>query len=129
MNSRGLEQPSGFLEILARLGRDVPGAAAAIFCDAEGESIEFWGTLDPYDIKLTGAYASILLSLFEGTAGGAGSPPEVTVTCRELTLIVRGIERYRLVLLLRGRSWSPGLDDALDAAAARFAVEAGLAVG
>jgi len=122
-----IERPSGFLDILERLAGQIPGAEAAVFCDAEGESIEFWGRLDPYDIKVAGAYSSIILHLFEAAAGRGGPAVEVTVTCSDLTLLVRKIGHYRLVLLLRGRSWSPGLDAALDAAAARFALEAGLA--
>ena len=44
--------PTVFAAALRRLVRAVPGALAASFCDLEGECIDYWGDLDPFEIKV-----------------------------------------------------------------------------
>ena len=51
-----------FNYLLTNLLVDVPHAVGAIFVDEEGEAVE-WVTRhnDPYDLKIEGAYHSILV--------------------------------------------------------------------
>ena len=51
--------------ILANLLADVPKAEAVVFLDNEGETIEnLTSQINPYDIKVIGAYQGIYLSSF-----------------------------------------------------------------
>ncbi|MFH1438465.1 MAG: roadblock/LC7 domain-containing protein [Pseudomonadota bacterium] len=118
------EDKSTFFTILETLVSDVPGAIASMFCDEEGESIEYCGSLDTYDIKIAGAYSAIIIRQLKT----AHSPDTnfVEVTCHQRTLFVQQIEHYFLVLILERRSFSGNLEDAIEKAVAKFTEEAGL---
>ena len=115
---------STFYHILETLINDVPGAIASMFCDEEGESIEFCGSMDTYDIKISGAYSAIILRQLKTPH----SPHTnfVEVTCHKRTLFVQQVEHYFLVLILERRSFSANLEEAIEKAVAKFAEEAGL---
>ena len=118
------ESRSSFYAILETLVSDVPGAIASIFCDEGGESIDFCGSLDTYDIKIAGAYCAIIIHQLKTPH----SPDTnfVEVTCHKRTLFVQQIERYFLVLILERRSFSANLEDSIEKAIRKFAEEAGL---
>ncbi|MCC6807130.1 MAG: hypothetical protein IT381_06880 [Deltaproteobacteria bacterium] len=50
-----------YREILERFKRMVPSIRAIIFCDHEGEAIEFVSEFDSYHTQLFGAYQSELM--------------------------------------------------------------------
>ena len=118
------EDKSNFSVILETLVSDVPGAIASMFCDEEGESIEYCGSMDTYDIKIAGAYSAIIIRQLK--TEHSPNTNFVEVTCHKRTLFVQQIERYFLVLILERRSFSANLEDAIEKAAAKFAEEAGL---
>jgi len=118
------EQKTGFYPILETLIREVQGARAAIFSDGEGESIEFCGDMDPYDIKVIGAYAAIILDQLSGRPDRA--PELLVISCRRLTLCLRRVETYTLTLVLRRRTFAAGMDDAIERAVRKFIMEAGI---
>ncbi len=57
-----------FQKILQKVVQEVPGAAAAIFADREGESVEYVSVGREEDIKLLGAHQGIILNLTKGVA-------------------------------------------------------------
>jgi hypothetical protein len=118
------EEKSDFFPILESLVGEVKGAEAAIFSDAEGESIEFFGNMDSYDIKIIGAYAAILMSLLR--TGHNASPHSLIISCSRRTLVLRSMETYILTLVLRRRTYTAGLEEAVERAAEQFIREAGL---
>jgi hypothetical protein len=118
------ELKSGFYPILDTLVREVQGARAAIFSDGEGESIEFCGDMDPYDIKVIGAYTAVILDLLSGRPDTA--PELVVISCRRLTLCLRRVESYSLTLVLRRRTFAAGMDDAIERAVRKFIIESGM---
>lgn len=118
------EQKSGFYPILETLVGEVQGARAAIFCDGEGESIDFCGDMDPYDIKVIGAYGAIILDRLAGRPDRA--PELVVISCRRLTICLRRVETYILTLVLRRRTFAAGMDEAIERAVRKFVMEAGI---
>jgi hypothetical protein len=118
------EEKSSFFPILESLLNEVQEAEAAIFSDAEGESIEFCGNMDPYDIKIIGAYAAILMPLLRTRHNS--SPHTLIISCSRRTLYLRHMETYILTLVLRRRTYTAGLEEAVERAAGRFIKEAGL---
>ncbi len=117
------------------IGR-APGARGAVFCDLQGESIDFalaqpppagCGELTDYDLQLAGAQvASAWLNLHrESVQRGAGSAVELQLRCDAGTLFCRVLrEGYYLVLLLApGKRASAPAAFALREAAARVLTE------
>jgi hypothetical protein len=98
--------------MLERLVSAVPGARGAVFCDQEGEFVDFvvarpqpkgCGELSDFEMKVTGAQvAAAWLTLQERAAQhGAGSTEELKLCCAAGTLVCRNVhEGYYLVLLL-----------------------------
>jgi hypothetical protein len=116
---------SAFTTILEDLVARVPGAIAAGFVDAEGESVDYAGWLTPFDIKVAAAHWRIILNqLRELTWMG---PPR--------TLIVRGAKRstvarllhdgYAVVLVLGRRAGFVMPERAFSACEVAIAIEAG----
>ena len=118
------EEKSDFFPILESLLSEVKGAEAAIFSDAEGESIEFCGSMDPFDIKIIGAYAAILMPRLRTLHNS--SPHTLIISCSRRTLYLRYMETYILTLVLRRRTYTAGLEEAVERAAGLFMKEAGL---
>ncbi len=50
-----------YRDLLERFTRQVPATRAVIFCDYEGEAIEFVSEFDAYHTQLFGAYQSELM--------------------------------------------------------------------
>jgi hypothetical protein len=57
---------SAFSAMLLRLC-DSAGAVGAALVDAEGETVDYAGTIDPFDIKIAAAESAILLALLRGS--------------------------------------------------------------
>jgi predicted regulator of Ras-like GTPase activity (Roadblock/LC7/MglB family) len=92
---------SPFGEILRDLVERVPGAVGAIFADWEGESIDHFAALTPFEIRLIGAHWGVVL----GQAGerlaraGGGPVEELLVECENAYVLVRPVTaRYYVVL-------------------------------
>lgn len=120
------EDKSEFYPILETLIDDTPGASAAIFSDNEGESIEFCGNMDTYDIKVIGAYAAVILPMLRTRYDHV--PMLTIISCRNLTLYLRCMDTYILTLVLQGRTYAAGLEEAIERAVGQFACEAGIKV-
>ena len=61
MANRDME-PSVFAEILSSIADICPGFEAAVFYDSEGEAIDYFSFLDPFDTRLIGAHLGVIAS-------------------------------------------------------------------
>jgi predicted regulator of Ras-like GTPase activity (Roadblock/LC7/MglB family) len=55
-----------FKTLLTKLVEAVPGAIGAILADWEGESVEQFSQVDPFEMKVTAAHWGILLTRLKG---------------------------------------------------------------
>jgi predicted regulator of Ras-like GTPase activity (Roadblock/LC7/MglB family) len=117
-----------FTTILRRLVVATPGAVGAALADDEGETVDWFGEVDPDVLRLAAAYMGILLHR-------AGTPKvqEVGGQVRELRvqaatgqLVGRPLGLgYQVTVVLSATATLPKLDAALEQAIAELRVEAG----
>lgn len=116
---------SPFSEILADVVRRVPGAFAAALVDEEGETVDYTGELDPFDVKVAAAHWRVILAqleqipLFDGVRVLAVRGSTRGVLLRTLP------ERYALALVLRRRAGFSRTERPLSHAEQAIAREAG----
>ncbi|WP_437899754.1 roadblock/LC7 domain-containing protein [Sorangium sp. So ce124] len=118
------QAPSSFTSILEDLLCAIPGAHAAALVDFEGETIDYAGGLDPYDVKVTAAHWQIVLAEVAGSRLGVSR--QITVRAHRKSYIVRRLQpEYALVLVLHPRAAFAASHRALQEAEARLCAEAG----
>lgn len=116
--------PSTFAAILEDLVASTPGARGAALVDFEGETVDYAGVIDPFDLKVSAAHWQIVLS--ELAATRLGAPRQITVRARARSYIVRQLQPgYAVVLVLHPRAAFAASDRALQDADARLCAEAG----
>jgi hypothetical protein len=95
---------SAFSAILMRLC-DATGALAAALVDSEGETVDYAGKLDPYDIKVGAAEWSLVLRIAtEATASYWRGTSQIVVRAQARSFAVaRLAEGYAIVLQLMPR--------------------------
>lgn len=115
--------------ILDWLVRSCAGALGAAFVDAEGEAVDYAGTLDPFTVKIAAAHMRIILHEAAGSPSlGGETLREVTLRSGERSYFIRSMpEGYAFVLLLARRAFSVSRR-ALQIAERRLAEEAALPV-
>jgi hypothetical protein len=119
------EAQTPFTAILGDLVGSVPGALGALFTDGEGECVDYYSVIDPWDLKVLGAHGSLLLQLVSGS--GLQPITMIGISGRRLTLFVRPLgECYALTLVLSKRTWSAGMHGAIEEAVERIRAEAHL---
>jgi hypothetical protein len=120
------QSPSRFTEILEGLLRAIPGAQAGALVDFEGETIDYAGDLDPFDVKVAAAHWQLVLGEIADTRIGA--PRQLTVRAHRKSYILRQLQPgYAVVLVLHPRAAFAASDRALQEADARLCAEAGWA--
>ena len=122
------QHASAFAGVLTRLCDAVPAVAAALV-DPEGETVDYAGALDPFDIKVAAAEWTVIASMLR--ASRVPSWPETE------QIVVRGAEKsfliellsdgYAVVLELPRRAFG-GSERALGEAVRDLCAEAGLAL-
>jgi hypothetical protein len=118
------QAPSSFTSILENLICAVPGAQAAALVDFEGETIDYAGTLEPFDVKVAAAHWQLVLADVACTPLGA--PRQLTVRALRKSYIVRQLQPgYAVVMVLHPRAAFAASDRALQEADARLCAEAG----
>jgi hypothetical protein len=118
------QAPSPFTPILEQLLARVPGARAAALVDFEGETVDYAGALDPFDLKVAAAHWQIVLS--EVASSRVGPIRQITVRARSRSYILRQLEPgYAVILVLHPRAAFAASDRALQEADARLCAEAG----
>lgn len=95
---------STFTRILERLLAATPGARAAALVDFEGETVDYAGALDPFDVKVTAAHWLIVLAEL-AEAPHVGVIQEVKVRAKSHGYYVRRLEEnYAVVIVLHPRA-------------------------
>jgi hypothetical protein len=91
---------SPFARILTQLLSRVPGAFAAALVDAEGETVDYAGQTDPFDIKVAAAELRLLLQHASPAVGEAAR--SITVRGARRSLLIRALpDGYALTVLFR----------------------------
>jgi hypothetical protein len=120
------QEPSTFTDILERLLAATPGALAAVLVDGEGETVDYAGQFDPFEIKVAAAHWQIVLSEVDAEAPQIGDFRQLTVRARQRSYLVRRLqERYAVVVVLHRRAGFAVSERALAEADARLSREAG----
>lgn len=116
---------SVFAAILKRLILNMPGARAAILVDAGGESVDYAGLLDPFEIKVVAAHWQIVIDRMDAPSGH-GDVRQLFIQSQNKSFIVRKLDDgYVLVVALARLGAFPTPPRALDDAHARLRKEAG----
>jgi hypothetical protein len=119
------QRESAFASILANLVKRVPGARAAALVDRDGETVDYSGGLDPFDVRLAAAHWRLVLD----EVGGQRSFRSLRWLClragRASYLVHELPEDYALVLILARAAGFFGWRRALSACAGALAHEAG----
>jgi hypothetical protein len=119
------EELSAFAPILADLLRRVPGALAAALVDMEGETVDYWGALDPFDIKIAAAHLQIELGQL-ARFGKLGTVKSLMIRGARRSFIARVLpDDYALVLVLGRRAGFTASRRAFDVCEAAIKLEAG----
>lgn len=106
------ETPTAFTPILEELVRSVPGALGAAFTDGDGECVDYFSEVDPYDLKVIGAHGALLLQVLRDVRLAPFRVIGLSGQRLSLWIIPLG-ESYVLTLVLEKRTWSAVLHDAL----------------
>jgi hypothetical protein len=102
-----------------------PGAHAAALVDGEGETVDYAGRLDPFELKITAAHWIIALSE-TSEAARLGPIQRITLRARGRAYYVRRlVENYAVVLVLHPRAAFAVSERAVQEAIAGLSVEAG----
>jgi len=95
---------TAFTVLLADLISRIPGARAAALVDRDGESVDYAGTLSPFDVKVAAAHWQIILAELARTALLAG-PRHMVVRGRMRSFVIRVLaDGYAVVLVLAARA-------------------------
>lgn len=76
---------TSFTPILRRLTAEVPGVHVVVFCDRDGEMIDYHSYLEPFDTKIAGALLGILLTIL-----GADCPVHLGRGIRDVVIETEG---------------------------------------
>jgi hypothetical protein len=121
------EIESPFSIILRALVEAVPLAAGAALVDGEGETVDYAGNIDTFDLKVAAAHFQVVLSDVRAY------PPlstvrEIRVVAKKRAYLLRTLDAdYSLLLLLHRHGGFSVSRRALREAVGRLCVEAGLA--
>jgi hypothetical protein len=95
---------TSFAKILTELIARLPGAYACALVDLGGETVDYAGLADPFDVKVAAAHMRIILNDLE-EYGAIGTPRWVVLRGAKRTLVARRLpEGYALVVMLRRRA-------------------------
>lgn len=116
---------TSFTSILDDLLASVPGAYACVLVDAQGESVDYAGRGDPFDVRVAGAYLQIAIEQVRRFAL-LGLPRWLVVRGTKVSAVVRALpEGYALAVLLRPRIGFSASERAFLACERALAKEAG----
>ena len=118
------QAPSSFAEILDRLVTSTPSARAAALVDFEGETVDYAGRLDPYELKVAAATWQIVLAEIGDTA--IATPLQIMIRARRAGFVLRRVnQEYAIILVLHARAAFAVSERALAEAETALAREAG----
>lgn len=98
------QTPSAFTIILDRLLRSVAGARGAAMVDQEGETVDYAGIFDAFDIKVAAAHWQLVIGEIDGETR-LGPVQQLVVRARKQSYVIRRIDpSYLLVIVLHPRA-------------------------
>ena len=98
------QDASTFTVILERLLASISSCRGAVLVDADGETVDYAGILEPFDLKIAAAHWQIVIAELE-TLEHFGESRQITVRAKNRGYIVRRLpEGYGLVLVLHARA-------------------------
>ena len=116
-----------FTSILEALLTRVPGAYAATLVDSEGETVDYCGRGDPFDLRVAAAHLQLALQEV-ARFGGLGDPRWLVIRGPRKSLAITALpDGYALGLLLGPRSAFTVSPRALDVCVRALCLEAGWA--
>ena len=117
------QDTSTFTQILERLLGSVSGSVAAALVDGLGETVDYAGAIDAFEIKVAAAHWQIVVREIDETLG---SIRQLTVRARGKSFVVRPLHMgYLLVLVLGPLAGFSASERALHEAHGRLCAEAG----
>ena len=119
------QHESAFTAILHELVLRVPGARAATLVDRGGETVDYWGRADPYDMKLAAAHWRIVLSDVREQKEMSAAAFLIIRAARKSFLVYGLPEDYALVLILGRAAGFAGWRRAVPACTRALVEEAG----
>lgn len=118
-------EKSAFAQILADLLARIPGAFACALVDELGETVDYAGAGDPFDVKVAAAHLGILFNELRQISA-LGEPNTLVIRGEKRSLVGRRLpEGYALVVLLRRRAGFAPSSRAFSACERALASEAG----
>ena len=103
----------------------IPGAYAAALVDLEGETVDYAGLANPFDVKIAAAHVRICLSQI-AAYGVLGEPRWIVIRGARKSIVGRTLpDGYALVVILRRRAGFTASARAFAACARALAAEAG----
>jgi hypothetical protein len=95
---------STFARILQNLIDATPGALGAVFVDGEGESVDYAGSLDAFDVKVAGAQLQLeFRKAREGLPASFGELRQITLRARHRSYVVHQLTEGYMVVMVMGR--------------------------
>lgn len=114
-----------FAKILSDLILRLPGAYACALVDLGGETVDYAGLADPFDVKVAAAHMRIVLNDLE-EYGALGRPRWVVLRGARRSFVARRLpDGYGLVVLLRRRAGFTASARAFAACERALSAEAG----
>jgi len=123
------ELESAFTPILRKVWNAVPSVLAAVFVDNEGECIDYVSSIDPFEAKVCGAHASMLVTQLRAAQGKLGllEPLALSVSASERELWARRISDDHTLVVVSGHgAEAADMWSALEGAVRAFRDEVGL---
>lgn len=118
------QAPSSFAAILDRLVTSTPSARAAALVDFEGETVDYAGHIDPYELKIAAATWQIVLAEIGDTA--IETPRQIVIRAAKTGFVLRRVnQEYAIILILHSRAAFAASERALAEAETALASEAG----
>jgi predicted regulator of Ras-like GTPase activity (Roadblock/LC7/MglB family) len=120
---------STFGAILARINAAHREVMVAVFFDDQGETIDYWSQLDPYDTRLTAAHQGVVVcsAIQRMSWLGMGVVEALEVqTDRTVTLTIPVGGGTFLTVVSRGNELTPELNELLDEVIVQLRLEAGI---
>ncbi len=119
------QEASTFTMILERLLQSTPASRGAVLVDRDGETVDYAGILEPFDLKIAAAHWAIVISELQELEH-FGDSRQITVRARNRGYIVRRLpEGYGLVLVVHARAAFAASDRAMDEIEVDLCAEAG----
>jgi len=117
---------STFTTVLDRLVVSTPSARGAALVDFEGETVDYAGTIDPFEMKVAAAHWQIVLSEIDDTK--LARPTQIVVRAHQRGYVLRRLNKeYAIIVVLHARAAFAVSERALAEAETALAREAGWA--